>query len=147
MQKSKEIIMRIGHLLNAEICCSLATLGHTDTIAIGDAGLPIPVKCQRIDLALSQGVPSFLQVFHSVIQEMQIEKITLANELFQKNAYLHDKIIRYIKHLEEKRGSTISIDYISHNQFKEEINHCKTIIRSGECSPYANVILQAGVIF
>ena len=48
----------------------IARLGHTDQLTLCDAGLPIPAETQRIDLALTQGVPTFLQVFAAVTQEM-----------------------------------------------------------------------------
>ena len=51
----------------------IARLGHTDQLTLCDAGLPIPAETQRIDLALTQGVPTFLQVFAAVTQEMQVE--------------------------------------------------------------------------
>ncbi|HZW03833.1 MAG TPA: RbsD/FucU domain-containing protein, partial [Anaerolineaceae bacterium] len=39
----------------------IATLGHQDQLVIADAGLPIPDSTTRIDLALTAGVPTFLQ--------------------------------------------------------------------------------------
>ena len=33
------------------------------------------------------------------------------------------------------------------NQFKQLTKHAKVIIRTGEATPYANIILQSGVIF
>ncbi|MDR6296496.1 D-ribose pyranose/furanose isomerase RbsD [Pantoea dispersa] len=49
--------MKKGRLLNAEVSHVIARLGHTDTLTIADAGLPIPAGPQRIDLALTPGTP------------------------------------------------------------------------------------------
>ena len=51
--------MKKGTLLNSEISYLISRLGHTDAIVVGDAGLPIPDSTQRIDLALTHGVPGF----------------------------------------------------------------------------------------
>jgi D-ribose pyranase len=63
--------MKKGTLLNSEISYLISRLGHTDAIVVGDAGLPIPDSTQRIDLALTHGVPGFLQVVGVITQEMQ----------------------------------------------------------------------------
>ena len=47
--------MKKGQLINGQISELIATLGHTDEIVIADAGLPIPITTQRIDLALTRG--------------------------------------------------------------------------------------------
>ncbi len=39
-----------------------------------------------------------------------------------------------------------AFEYVSHEQFKEHTKKAKAIIRTGEATPYANVILHAGVI-
>lgn len=46
-------------LLNNSISSVISKMGHTDIIAIGDCGLPIPKETKRIDLALTKGIPSF----------------------------------------------------------------------------------------
>ena len=50
--------MQKGGMLNSSIAKVLADLGHTDTIVIGDCGLPVPAGVQKIDLALKPGTPS-----------------------------------------------------------------------------------------
>ena len=49
--------MQKGGMLNSSIAKVLADLGHTDTIVIGDCGLPVPAGVQKIDLALKPGTP------------------------------------------------------------------------------------------
>lgn len=125
----------------------IARLGHTDQLTLCDAGLPIPAETQRIDLALTQGVPTFLQVFAAVTQEMQVESAILAEEIVKQNPPLHEALLAELTALGQRRGNTISVRYISHQAFKAQTGHSRAVIRSGECSPYANVILCAGVTF
>lgn len=139
--------MRKGALFNAEISYLLSKLGHTDQVTIGDAGLPIPIHCQRIDMALTKGIPSFLQVFEIISAEMQIEQVFLAEEIKHHNPTLLTAINEHLKQIKQQQKSPIVIKFIPHIQFKQQTLESKAIIRSGECQPYANIILQAGVAF
>lgn len=139
--------MKKGTVLNADISAVISRLGHTDTLVVCDAGLPIPRTTQRIDMALTQGVPSFIQVLEVVTSEMQIEAAVLAAEIKHNNPQLHETLLVHISQLQQRQGNTIDIRYISHEQFKQQTADSQAVIRSGECSPYANIILCAGVTF
>ena len=71
---------KIG-IINQPIAAVMAGLGHTDTIVIADAGLPIPAQPQRIDLALTQGIPTFLDTLRVILTEMQLERAIVAAEM------------------------------------------------------------------
>ncbi|MCR6789245.1 MULTISPECIES: D-ribose pyranase [Bacillus cereus group] len=131
--------MKKHGVLNSEIASILASLGHTDTIVIADCGLPIPDGVKRIDLAVEIGKPSFLEVLQVVADDMVIEKVTLAEEVIINNAEVNKEI--------EQKLIEPAFEYVSHEQFKEHTKKAKAIIRTGEATPYANVILHAGVIF
>ncbi|ANN30866.1 MULTISPECIES: D-ribose pyranase [Bacillus] len=131
--------MKKHGVLNSEIASILASLGHTDTIVIADCGLPIPDGVKRIDLAVEIGKPSFLDVLQVVADDMAIEKVTLAEEVIINNAEVNKEI--------EQKLIEPAFEYVSHEQFKEHTKKAKAIIRTGEATPYANVILHAGVIF
>ena len=139
--------MRKGQLFNSDIYQVLSKMGHTDQIAIGDAGLPIPDTTLRIDLALTHGVPSFMQVLELISQEMQIEKVILATEIQEKNPQILAEIIERISQIEQIQNNKIEIIYFPHEMLKKQTHHCKAVIRTGECTPFANIILQSGVIF
>lgn len=117
----------------------LATLGHTDTIIIADCGLPIPKEVLCIDVSLKLGAPSFQSVLELVVEEMEIEKLTLANEVKIDNSTLHVKLTKDYR--------TVPIEYVSHEELKCRIKDVKAVIRTGEATPFANAILHAGVIF
>lgn len=131
--------MKKHGVLNSEIASILASLEHTDTIVIADCGLPIPDGVKRIDLAVEIGKPSFLDVMQVVADDMAIEKVTLAEEVINNNAEVNKEI--------ELKLIEPAFEYVSHEQFKEHTKKAKAIIRTGEATPYANVILHAGVIF
>jgi D-ribose pyranase len=139
--------MKKGTVLNADISSVISRLGHTDTLVVCDAGLPVPRSTQRIDMALTQGVPSFMQVLEVVTTEMQVETAILAAEIKAHNPQLHETLLRHLEQLQQHQGNTIEVRYTTHEQFKQQTADSQAVIRSGECSPYANVILCAGVTF
>ncbi|RJO98351.1 D-ribose pyranase [Exiguobacterium sp. RIT452] len=129
--------MKRHGILNSHISKVLTDLGHTDMVVIGDCGLPIPAGVERIDLALELGTPSFADVVRVVADDMAIEQVTLATEINDTN----------VKALEVVNQLDVPQDFVSHEAFKELTKQAKVIIRTGEATPYANVILHAGVIF
>ncbi|OOF60015.1 D-ribose pyranase [Rodentibacter myodis] len=139
--------MKKTTLLNAQLSHCIATLGHTESLTLCDAGLPIPVDIERIDLALTAGVPSFLQTLDVVISEMFVERAVIAEEIKEKNPEILTALLAKLHHLEANQGNQIQVEFVPHDTFKQYSQHSKAIVRSGECSPYANVILYSGVPF
>ena len=131
--------MRRSVFLNSEIIKVLSDMGHTDQIVICDAGLPIPKEVKKIDLALINGLPSFLQVLRLVKDEMVIEKIVIAQEIKEYNEEIYKAILQLFP-------ETI-IEFVTHEHFKALSKETKAVVRTGECTPFANIILQSGVIF
>jgi D-ribose pyranase len=131
--------MKKHGILNSHIAKVLADLGHTDMIAIADIGLPIPQHVEKIDLALSIGVPSFEDVVKVVLEDMVIEKVILAKELADQNIPVSQFMLQQCNEIE--------MSEVTHEEFKQLTQEVKVIIRTGEATPYANCILQSGVNF
>ncbi len=68
-------------MLHARLLMVLAELGHTETLVIADAGLPIPSVVERIDLALVPSVPGFVETLRAVLGELAIESAVVAEEM------------------------------------------------------------------
>ena len=139
--------MKKGKVLNNEISHVISTLGHTDTITIGDCGLPVPENVKRIDLALTLGVPSFIETLAVVLSEQFIEKITIAKELKEKNIEVYKKMLKLIETTEKEQGNSIEMVELDHEAFKKKTEKSKAIVRTGETTPYSNIILHSGVVF
>lgn len=133
--------MKKAGILNSDISRVLSCMGHTDTLCIGDCGLPVPDGVERIDLALSFGEPGFLRTLEVVAGDMKIEKIVLAQEIEEKNPQALAGVLALFK------DQDISVEYVTHEELKARTRGCKAVIRTGETTPYANVILQSGCIF
>ncbi|MBB6054328.1 D-ribose pyranase [Tolumonas osonensis] len=134
-------------LLNAPLSHVIATMGHTDQLVICDAGLPIPGAPERIDLAVSRGVPKFMDVVLAVTAEMQIERVILTHEFAETSPALHIELVAHLEHVAQEQGRSISFDYVGHDEFKEMTHLSRAVVRTGECTPYANVIFVSGVVF
>ncbi len=131
--------MKKTPLLHAELSGLIARLGHGDMLVIGDAGLPIPDGPLRIDLAVTANLPRFMQVVDAVLSEMHAECAVIAQELPIQNPAVDAE-------LKIRLGAT-PVSGIPHEEFKLLTAKARAIVRTGEFSPYANVILKAGVIF
>jgi len=132
--------MKKGGILNPRINHLISETGHTDTIVVTDAGLPIPENVtHRIDLALKEGIPGFLETLDTVLTELQVEKVILAEEVKTVSPEMHDQIV--------SRFQDITIEYVPHIEFKQQTKQARGLIRTGEFTGYANVILVAGVVY
>lgn len=132
-------MQKVG-ILNSSIAKVLADLGHTDTIVIGDCGLPVPAGVTKIDLALKLGTPSFMDVVKEVAKYMEIEKVEIAAEMQDKNTIVYEAM----KELFSKQEWIVDEN---HEAFKAATKNAKAVIRTGEITPFANVILHSNVIF
>lgn len=132
--------MKKHGILNSEIAKVLTDLGHTDKVAIGDAGLPVPDGVKKIDLALFLSEPSFLSVLQVVLSDMKVEAVVLAEEIKDQNP---KQLVAVKAELKDNEAIT----YVSHEAFKQQLKDVKVVIRTGEATPYSNIILQSGVLF
>jgi D-ribose pyranase len=126
-------------VLNHRLSAVIATMGHTDLLVVADAGLPIPPNVERIDLAVTPGLPPMLDVARAIATELQVERILIASELIARNPALVTEITSLFP--------GIPIDNVPHDDFKTRSASAKAIVRTGECTPYANLILISGVTF
>ena len=133
--------MKCAGILNSDISRVLSYMGHTDCLCIGDCGLPIPDEVERIDLALAFGEPTFMRTLEIVVGDMKVEKIILAEEIKTQNP----TVLQQVEALFARQN--VEVEFVSHVELKEKTRNCKAVIRTGEITPYANIILQSGCIF
>ncbi len=131
--------MKKTGVLNDRISHVIASMGHLDMLTIGDAGLPIPLNIERIDMALVPGIPSFISVVQAVANDLEVQEIVLAEEIKEYNPQVEAELLQLFKDVE--------IIYIPHSELKVLSAGSRAAIRTGECTSYANVILVSGVIF
>lgn len=131
---------RIG-TLNSHLSRIIASMGHTDKLVICDCGLPIPRNGEVVDLALTTDIPRFLDTLKVVLEELMVERAIVAKEMECHNKAVYEGLVAQL--------SGVEIDKIPHEEFKKLATNSGNVafVRTGEASPYANVILISGVTF
>lgn len=141
MTTRKELvkIMLKGNCINPQLATILAKTGHTDMLCVTDAGFPMPMEVERVDLAWTKGKPSWIEVCQLIKEEMVIEKIYLAEDIKVKSPKMYEEFIGIF-------GEDL-IETISHINLKETSKRARAVIRTGEYTPFCNCIFVAGVAF
>lgn len=130
--------MKRRGILNVELAARCARLGHTDLVCVADCGLPVPADVPVVDLAVVAGLPRFGDVLAVLVDELVVEGHTVAEEITGT----------YAEHvLAEHRGRLGAGDRTTHEELKQIVSRCAFVVRTGEATPYANVILRCGVAF
>ncbi|MDJ0335722.1 D-ribose pyranase [Salinibacterium sp. G-O1] len=127
--------------INPALSRVISQTGHTDLIVVTDAGLPIPVGADRIDLAFRPGAPAFLDVLDTVLAELAVEGATVSAEIAERSPEMLAELQRRFHDL------GVEITMIPHVEFKAMTRDARAFVRSGEYTPFANIILQAGVAY
>ena len=122
-------------LLHPALLAAIAELGHRDEFLVCDAGMPIPNQARRIDLAYRAGAPAFLDVLGAIAADVVIERAVIAAETAPELAAAIERLLG------------CPVDRISHEELKARSRTSQFAVRTGEFTPYANVLLVAGVAF
>jgi len=74
-----------------------------------------------------------------VLDEMKVERVILAEEAKDRNP-------RFLSDVQELLPE-VPIEFVTHSELKTRTASARAVVRTGEFSPYANVILVSGVVF
>jgi D-ribose pyranase len=128
--------MKKNDLIHPALSEVIARLGHTDMLVLADAGLPIPTNIQRVDLALTKGIPTFLETLRVILTEMYVEKAIVAEEMLIKSPAIYEQLKGML--------GVAPIEAIPHIDFKQQTHSARAVVCTGEFTPFANVILVSG---
>ena len=133
--------MRRMSTLNPQLSRVISETGHVDTIVVTDAGLPLPQGVERIDLAFRPGQPAFLDVLDTVLESLSVEGAIAAEEVVEASPEMWQAMRSRLA------DRNVTIQLVPHVEFRELTKNARACVRSGEFTPYANVILVAGVVY
>lgn len=131
--------MKKTKVINSDVSRVISQMGHFDCLAIGDAGMPVPMQTEKIDLAVTNGMPAFIDVLENVLTELEVQRIFLAEEIKQENPHILQQIKTILP--------TIDMVFIPHEDMKAKLTNVHAFVRTGEMTPYANIVLESGVVF
>ncbi|MDR1534760.1 MAG: D-ribose pyranase [Planctomycetota bacterium] len=147
--------MKTKGLLNSDLLRVIARMGHGDMIAIGDRGCPFPShdRTACIDLSVSRGIPAVVDVVKAVLEDLEVEKAIIADETGKVSPRIHEAFLEILS-TKRNKGNPIAVEYIGHTEFKDLFlngslrgREMKAFVKTGEFTPFANLILVSGVDF
>ncbi len=124
-------------LLNRELARFISQQGHNDMLMVVDAGFAIPKGLDVVDLSLAINEPTVPRVLAVLKDYFSVEKLILARETKDVSPSLY-KIM--ISSFEEN----LNVELIEHLALKEKSKQVKLVIRTGDFTAYANIILVSG---
>ncbi len=128
--------MKREGILHPEISRLLASTGHTDYFLVSDRGFPVPPEPDRIDLALVDDIPTVMDVLRAIHAEFVIDRIVIAEEMER----FSPQRVTSLHHL----MGDVTIEIVSHIELKRLGHDAKATIRTGDTTPYANLIIVSG---
>jgi D-ribose pyranase len=131
--------MKDRGILNPQLSGLVAEMGHGDLLCIADAGLPIPVGVERVDLAFAPGQPGFLEVLQAILTELRVEAYVLAEESKEHCPQVVEALSQALPEAQ--------VVWVDHEEFKRRTAGARAVVRTGQFTPYANVLLGSGVDF
>lgn len=129
--------MKEAGILHPELARIVAEMGHGDLLAVADAGLPIPSEVERVDLAFARGRPGFLEVVEAILGELRTEACVFATQSRDSCPKLIDEVARMT--------GIAEVSWVDHEELKVLVVSARAVVRTGEFTPYANVLLRSGV--
>jgi D-ribose pyranase len=106
---------------------------------VADAGLPVPLGVERIDLAIVPGQPLVIDVLRAIASELEVEELIVADELIARD--------RSLAETASDMFGEAPMRSVPHDEFKRLSEGAVAVIRTGECTPFANVMLISGVTY
>jgi D-ribose pyranase len=128
-------MLRTG-ILNPAVLSLLARVRHTNTVVIADRGFPFWPQIETIDLSLVDDVPTVRQVLAALQPNFIIGQVFAAEEFRQHNP------AAIVGALAAQLGP-IPLRFEPHVEFKRRVPHAIGLIRTGDTTQYANLILES----
>ena len=131
--------MIIKGILNPQILSLIARVRHTNTLVISDRGFPFWPLIETVDISLVDDVPTVLQVFQAIRSNFEINEIFMAEEFIKTNAPSVRKAFA-------DATTHIPLHYEPHVDLKKRVPGAIGLIRTGDTTQYANMVLVSGPI-
>ncbi len=123
-------------ILNPQINSLISRVRHTNTLVVADRGFPFWPMIETVDIALIDDVPTVLEVLRALSLNFQIGKAWMAREFLRKNGA--ETCAAFATAL---KG--IKMTHVRHVELKKRVPHAIGLIRTGDTTQYANVILES----
>jgi D-ribose pyranase len=128
--------MKRGGILHPGLNRILSETGHTDLLTICDRGFPVPSGPERLDLALVDDLPTVVDVFSAIYAEFVIDCVIVTEEMAEASPERYEALQAVFQGLRFR--------VVTHARFKEICPESRAVIRTGDTTPYANLMIVSG---
>ncbi len=125
-------------ILNPALLELLARFRHTNTIVLADRGFPSWPQVPTVDLSLTANIPTVEQVLAAILEQCTVGPAFMAREFKARNS---TAVVGAAA--EQLRAHGIKLLYEKHAIFKNRVPACIGLIRTGDMTPYRNIILES----
>jgi D-ribose pyranase len=123
-------------ILNPSINSLLSRTRHTNILVIADRGFPFWPQIETIDLALVDNIPTVLDVLLALRPNFVIGRVAMAEEFLKHNTAETQTLFR-------SALEGLSLDFEPHITFKKRVPNAIGLIRTGDTTQYANMIIES----
>lgn len=123
-------------ILNPAINSLLSRVRHTNTLVIADRGFPFWPQIETVDISLVDDMPRVLDVLAAIRANFVLGRAFMADEFRAQN----DAATR------SRFGQALAgvpLVYEPHVEFKKRVPLGIGLIRTGDTTQYANIILES----
>ena len=107
-------------LLNSLLAGALREVGHTQMVLLADKGFPVPPGVETIDLALSDDVPTILDVIRAIAADFSFDRILIADEMKELSP----------EHAKKPEALHKPLEVFAHVEFKQIAAHARLAVRA-----------------
>ncbi len=123
-------------ILNPHILELLARVRHTNTLVIADWAFPYWPEIETVDISLTHGIPTVLDVFELIRPIFEIGQVMQAEEFVKHNP--SEVIARH-----DQAMTGLNLTRLPHDALKTHVPKAIGLIRTGDQTIYGNLILQS----
>jgi len=121
-------------ILNPQINSLLSRVRHTNTLVIADRGFPFWPQIETVDISLTDGIPTVLQVLEALQPNFIAGHAWMADEFRAHNPPAV---------LGQYQALVPPIAFEPHTAFKLRVPAAIGLIRTADTTPYGNIILES----
>lgn len=128
-------MLRTG-ILNPQLNSLLSRVRHTNTLVIADRGFPFWPQIETVDISLVDDIPTVLEVLRAVRANFTAGRVFMAEEFERSNTPA--TCSQFVQALDG-----IALSKEPHVEFKKRVPYAIGLIRTGDTTQYANLILES----
>lgn len=123
-------------IINPHVLDLIARIRHTNTLVIADWAFPYWPEIETVDISLTRGIPTVLDVLDLLKENFKIGRIWQAEEFHQTNTT--ETLAKFAASF-----GNIPVTREAHIDFKKRVPLAIGLIRTGDPTAYGNIILES----